>query len=235
MSKTILIVGSSGGLGQAISQWFSNRDFNLALHYHKHEPVIQSARIKKYQADIKNESDVKKMIDKVISDFDKIDIVINNAGVSKSEISWKTSSENWDHTLAVNLSGPFYVAKYTLPNMRENGFGRIIFMSSIVAQTGFIGTAAYAASKAGLIGLTKTLAKEVAQKNITVNAIAPGYFSAGMINDVTPELQEQLKKQIPAGSLGNPEEIAALIEYIISDKASYLNGQTIGLNGGLDM
>ncbi|MBK6526536.1 MAG: 3-oxoacyl-ACP reductase FabG [Crocinitomicaceae bacterium] len=235
MSKTILIVGSSGGLGQVISNWFASRNFKLALHYLEHEPTIKSDNLKKYKADITIESEVKKMIDQVIADFGKIDIVINNAGVSKSEISWKTSSENWDHTLAVNLNGPFYVAKYVLPHMRENGFGRIIFMSSIVAQTGFIGTSAYAASKAGLIGLTKTLAKEVASKNITVNAIAPGYFSAGMINDVTTELQEQLKKQIPVGSLGNPEEIAALIEYIISDNASYLTGQAIGLNGGLDM
>ncbi|MBK9592979.1 MAG: SDR family oxidoreductase [Crocinitomicaceae bacterium] len=235
MSKTILIVGSSGGLGQVISNWFASRNFKLALHYHQHEPTIKSDSLKKYKADITKESEVKKMIDQVIADFGKIDIVINNAGVSKSEISWKTSSENWDHTLAVNLNGPFYVAKYVLPHMRENGFGRIIFMSSIVAQTGFIGTSAYAASKAGIIGLTKTLAKEVASKNITVNAIAPGYFSAGMINDVTTELQEQLKKQIPVGSLGNPEEIAALIEYIISDNASYLTGQAIGLNGGLNM
>jgi NAD(P)-dependent dehydrogenase (short-subunit alcohol dehydrogenase family) len=235
MSKTILIIGSSGGLGQVISAWFAQRGFNLALHYFKHEPTISGSQIKKYKADITKEIEVKRLIENVVSDFGKIDIVINNAGVSKSEISWKTSAENWDHTIAVNLSGPFYVSKHVLPHMRENGFGRIVFMSSIVAQSGFIGTSAYAASKAGLIGLTKTLAKEVASKNITVNAIAPGYFSAGMINDVTPELQEQLKKQIPVGALGKPEEIAALIEYIISENASYLTGQTIGLNGGLAM
>jgi NAD(P)-dependent dehydrogenase (short-subunit alcohol dehydrogenase family) len=235
MSKTILVVGSSGGLGQVISSWFAEKGYNLALHYLQHEPQISGDRIKKYKADITKEIEVKKLIENVISDFGKIDVVINNAGVSKSEISWKTSSENWEHTLAVNLNGPFYVAKYVLPHMRQNSFGRIIFMSSIVAQTGFIGTAAYAASKAGLIGLTKTLAKEVASKNITVNAIAPGYFSAGMINDVTPELQEQLKKQIPVGTLGKPEEIAALIEYIISENATYLTGQTLGLNGGLGM
>lgn len=235
MSKTILIVGSSGGVGQVISAWFAARDFNVALHYHQHKPQLEKSNVRKYKADITKEAEVKKMIDNVVSDFGKIDVVINNAGVSKSEISWKTSAENWSHTLAVNLTGPFYVSKYVLPNMRENGFGRIIFVSSIVAQTGFIGTAAYAASKAGLIGLTKTLAKEVAQKNVTVNAIAPGYFSAGMINDVTPELQEQLKKQIPVGSLGKPEEIASLIEYIISENASYLTGQVISLNGGLGM
>ncbi|MBI3133860.1 MAG: SDR family oxidoreductase [Bacteroidetes bacterium] len=233
MSKTILLIGSSGGLGNVISSWFSERGYTLALHYFQHEPNNVKGTFKKYKADITQEDQVKQLIDQVIADFGKIDAVINNAGVSKSEISWKTSTENWNHTLAVNLNGPFYVAKHVLPHMRANESGRIIFMSSVVAQTGFIGTAAYAASKAGLIGLTKTLAKEVAQKNITVNAIAPGYFSAGMINDVTPELQEQLKKQIPVSTLGKPEEIAALMEYILSDNASYLTGQTIGLNGGL--
>jgi len=233
MSKTILLIGSSGGLGSVISSWFAARDYKLALHYFKHEPKVVPANAKIYKADITAEDQVKKMIDQVISDFGKVDVVINNAGVSKSEMSWKISSENWSDTLAVNLNGPFFVSKYILPHMRSNNFGRIIFMSSVVAQQGFIGTAAYAASKAGLIGLTKTLAKEAASKNITVNAIAPGYFSAGMINDVSPELQEQLKKQIPVGALGKPEEIAALIEYLISENASYLTGQTVGLNGGL--
>lgn len=235
MTKTILLIGSSGGLGSVIASWFAAQGYQLALHYFRHEPAPVNGIVKKYQADITDEEAVKKLIDQVIADFGKIDVVINNAGVSKSEMGWKTSTDNWNHTLAVNLNGPFFVAKHVLPHMRENGFGRIIFMSSIVAQTGFIGTAAYAASKAGLIGLTKTLAREVASRNVTVNAIAPGYFSAGMINDVTPEIQEQLKKQIPVGSLGNPAELAALMEYLISENASYLTGQTLGLNGGLTM
>jgi NAD(P)-dependent dehydrogenase (short-subunit alcohol dehydrogenase family) len=236
MSKTILIVGSSGGLGQVISNWFASRNFKLALHYHQHEPTLKSDNLKKYKADITKESEVKKMIDQVIADFGKIDIVINNAGVSKSEISWKTSSENWEHTLAVNLNGPFYVAKYVLPHMRENGFGRIIFMSSIVAQTGFIGTAAYAASKAGYDWSDKNLGeRSCIKKDYSECNCSRLFFSWNDQRCDSPELQEQLKKQIPVGSLGNPEEIAALIEYIISDNASYLTGQAIGLNGGLNM
>ena len=233
MTKTILIIGSSGGLGKELTSYFAERGYRLALHYNQHEPTLKSGDFKKYKADITKEDQVKKMIEQVISDFGKIDVVINNAGVSKSEMTWKMTSENWDQTLAVNLNGPFYVAKHIVPHMRENGFGRIVFMSSVVAQTGFIGTSAYAASKAGLIGLTRSLSKEVANKNITVNAIAPGYFNTGMINDVTPEIQEILKKQIPVGDLGKPQEIGALIEYIISDNASYLTGQTLNLNGGL--
>ncbi|MBK9191239.1 MAG: 3-oxoacyl-ACP reductase FabG [Crocinitomicaceae bacterium] len=235
MSKTILVIGSSGGLGNVISHWFAEKGFNLALHYNKHEPTVPAGNHKKYKADITDENQVQQLIKQVIADFGKIDVVINNAGISKSEMSWKTSAENWNQSLAVNLNGPFFVAKHVLPHMRTNNSGRIIFMSSVVAQTGFIGTAAYSASKAGLIGLTKTLAKENAAKNITINTIAPGYFSAGMIRDVSEELQEELKKFIPVGKLGNPNEIAALIDYIISDNASYLTGQVIGLNGGLHM
>jgi len=233
MTKTILIIGSSGGLGKELTNYFAERGYRLALHYFKNEPDCKFGDYKKYKADITDESQVEKMIAEVLLDFNKIDAVINNAGVSKSELSWKVQTENWDQSIAVNLSGPFFIAKHILPHMRLNNYGRIIFMSSIVAQTGFVGTSAYAASKAGLIGLTKTMAKEVAQKGITVNTIAPGYFNAGMINDVNTELQEELKKQIPVGELGKPSEIAALIEYLISDQATYITGQTIGINGGL--
>lgn len=234
MSKTILLIGSSGGLGKEISSHLTKKGNTLALHYFKNKPVgIGSNKI--YQADITDEVQVKKMIEQVINDHGKIDAVIHNAGISKSEMSWKTSMENWNQTLGVNLTGPFFVSKHLLPHFRENKNGRIIFISSIVAQTGFIGTSAYAASKAGLIGLTKTLAKESASKNITVNAVAPGYFSAGMINDVSEEIQEELKATIPAGRLGKPSELSALLDYILSDEASYLTGQVISLNGGLMM
>lgn len=235
MKKTILIIGSSGGLGQAMAKYFSERDFKLALHYNQHETKGDFKNAKKYQADITKENEVKNLIEKVIADFGRIDAVINNAGISKSEITWKTETENWNNTLAVNLSGPFYIAKHVLPHMRQNNFGRLIFISSIVAQTGFVGTSAYAASKAGIIGLTKSIAKEVANKGITVNAIAPGYFNAGMIDDVSHELQENLKQQIPTGDLGSPTEIAALVEHLISDNASYITGQTLNINGGLFM
>ena len=233
MTKTILIIGSSGGLGQYLSRYFSDKGFQLALHYHNNKPSSEFDNHKQYQADITNESDVEKMISEVIEDFGSIDAVINNAGISKNGMSWKTSMDDWNDSIAVNLTGPFLITKHLLPHMRNQNKGRIIFMSSIVAETGFIGTSGYAASKAGLLGLTKTLSKEVANKGITVNSIALGYFNAGMINDVPLEMQEQLKKQIPVGDLGKPDELGALIEYIISDKSSYLTGQTINLNGGL--
>ncbi|MCG8577943.1 MAG: SDR family oxidoreductase [Flavobacteriales bacterium] len=231
MKKTILLIGSSGGLGKELTKHLGDKGYDLALHYHNNEP--KDAGYKTYQADICNEAEVKDMIDAVMRDFGRIDIVINNAGISKSEISWKANIENWNQTMGVNLTGPFLISKHVIPHMRNQNFGRIIFMSSVVAETGMIGTAAYAASKAGLFGLSRTLAKEVANKGITVNAIALGYFNAGMIDDVSEELQEVLKQQIPKGKLGEPIELAELINYLISENAAYLTGQTLNLNGGL--
>jgi 3-oxoacyl-[acyl-carrier protein] reductase len=231
--KTILIIGSSGGLGSSILSSFDETKYNLALHYFSNPFTIQSDNYKSYKADITQESEVEKLIQDVVNDFGSVDIVLNNAGVTISEMSWKTNLSNWDKTIAINLTGPFLVTKHALPHMRKNGFGRIVFMSSIVAQTGFVGASAYAASKAGLFGLAKTISKEVANKGITANSIALGYFNAGMIEDVPHEMQEQLKEAIPVSTLGKPEELAELIKYIISEKASYLTGQTVNLNGGL--
>ncbi|MCB9224873.1 MAG: SDR family oxidoreductase [Crocinitomicaceae bacterium] len=231
--KTILICGSSGGLGTEITKFFGDKEFDLALHYYDHPPEFIPSGAKTYKADLRNEGEIMKMIDQINTDLGGVDIVIHNAGISKSEISWKVTSENWDDTIAINLSGPFWVTKYVLPHMRENNFGRVIFMSSIVAQTGSIGAAAYGASKAGLIGLTKTLSKELANKSITVNSIALGYFNTGMINDVPDEMRDKLLEEIPLNELGDPLQLASLMEYIISDKAAYLTGQTLNLNGGL--
>ena len=233
MNKTILIIGSSGGLGKELVNFFKDKPFNLALHYFKNPSETKTEHHKSYQADITNENEVIKLVDAVVKDFGKIDVVLHNAGVSRNGMAWKINQSDWDETIAVNLTGPFLVSKHVIPQMRKNNFGRLVFMSSVVAQTGFIGTSAYAASKAGLIGLTKTLSKELANKNITVNAIALGYFNVGMINDVPKEMQNQLKATIPVGDLGDPAQLASLIDYLCSEKSAYLTGQTINLNGGL--
>jgi NAD(P)-dependent dehydrogenase (short-subunit alcohol dehydrogenase family) len=233
MNKTILIIGSSGGLGTELVTFFEQKGYNLALHYLNNPPNTTSENVKCYQADITQESQVEKLITYVMTDFGRIDVVLHNAGVSKNGMSWKTAEADWSETLAVNLTGPFLVSKHVIPHMRAANFGRILFMSSVVAQTGFIGTAAYAASKAGLLGLTKTLAKELANKNITVNALALGYFNVGMIDDVPLDMQKQLKTNIPMGELGNTEQLGALIDYLITDQSNYLTGQTLNLNGGL--
>jgi NAD(P)-dependent dehydrogenase (short-subunit alcohol dehydrogenase family) len=232
-NKTILIIGSAGGLGTELIRYFEDKNVKLALHFHDQAPSFNNPEFKTYQADITVEEEVANLVHSVQQDFGQIDAVIHNAGVSKNSMSWKTSSSDWNETIAVNLTGPFLVSKYVTPYMREQENGRIIFMSSVVAQTGFVGTAAYAASKAGLLGLTKTMSKELANKNITVNAIALGYFNTGMIHDVPLEMQEKLKELIPTGELGNPQELAALIHFLIGDDSAYITGQVLNLNGGL--
>ncbi|MFK8038636.1 MAG: SDR family oxidoreductase [Crocinitomicaceae bacterium] len=234
--KTILIIGSSGGLGTALTTFFKTIDCQLALHYFSHKPVVEEdENTMLFSANITEEQEVEEMMLEIKKRFGKIDIIINNAGVSVSEISWKTNLSNWDKTIAVNLTGPFLVSKHALPLMRENNWGRIIFISSIVAQTGFAGTSAYAASKAGLLGLTKSLAKEVASKGITINAIALGYFNVGMIDDVPETIQNDIVATIPKKVLGSPSQLFETIQFIVSENSDYLTGQTINLNGGLYM
>lgn len=234
--KTILIIGSSGGIGTALIDFFKAKNYQLALHYFNNKPLVEEVEnIMLVSANITVEAEVEAMMGKVQNRFGMLDVVINNAGVSISEISWKANLSNWDKTMAVNLTGPFLVSKHALPLMRKNNWGRIIFISSIVAQTGFVGTSAYAASKAGLLGLTKSLAKEVASKGITINAIALGYFNVGMIDDVPDEMQKNIIESIPKKELGSPLQLFETVQFILSENSDYLTGQTINLNGGLYM
>ena len=240
MNKTLLLLGASGGLGNELIPVLHKAGYKLALHYHNSKDSIDAVLEKNnirdaklYKADITSESDIETLINAVNTDFNGLDVVVNNAGVSSSSMSWKYDMNDWDKTVAINLTGPFMVIKHALNVMRPNNFGRIINITSIVAQTGFIGTSAYAASKAGLIGMTKSVSKEVANKNITVNNIALGYFNAGMIHEVPDNMQEDLLNKIPKKAFGKPEELAECILYLANENNTYLTGQTINLNGGL--
>lgn len=234
MEKVILITGASGGMGNAISDHFINDGVKLALHYNTNSPMLpESEHVAHFQADLTKESEIESLVLKVIDHFGRIDVLINNAGVSQSAISWKMDTSIWNETMAVNLDAPFLLSKGVIPYMREQKFGRIINISSVVAQTGFIGTAAYAASKAGIIGLTKTLAKELVGSGITVNALALGYFNVGMIEDVPDDLREEVIASVPAKKLGDPITVYKTIQYLLEDASGFVTGQTINLNGGL--
>lgn len=232
--KTILITGASGGMGTAMASWFSNGPYRLVLHYFDHLPgIAESQHIYHVKADLRNQEDIKTLITQLNDQFGGIDVLINNAGISRSAMAWKVTDEDWGDTMAINLNAPFYLSKGFIPGMRQQKFGRIINISSVVAQTGNAGTSAYAASKAGLIGLTKTLSKELANANITVNALALGYFETGMISDVPFEQQQKIIQGIPAGRLGSTDTVCKTIEWLLSDEAGYVTGQVINLNGGL--
>ena len=233
--KVILITGASGGLGADISSYlYENTDLKLALHCYKNKiSIAENERVLHVNADLSDNKQIESMVNKVLTVFGTIDVLINNAGVSKSNMSWKTQLRDWNETLAINLTAPFLMMKAVIPTMKNNNWGRIISITSVVAQTGVIGTAAYAASKAGLIGLTKSVSKEVAQSGITVNALALGYFNRGMINDVPEDLKDEIVNAIPVKKLGDANLICKQLLFLIDDDAAYITGQTININGGL--
>jgi len=233
-NKVILLTGASGGLGTAMSEYLHKSGYYLALHFHENMPTLaESETVQHFQADLRNPDEIEAMVDAIRSVFGRIDVVINNAGISRNGMSWKLDFEDWEESIAVNLSAPFYVCKFSIPFMREQNWGRIINISSVVGQTGYIGTSAYAASKAGLFGLTKTLSKELAAFNITSNALAFGYFDQGMIDDVSDDLKQEIITQIPMKRLGDMQSIEATLDFILNEKSSYFTGQVLNLNGGM--
>jgi NAD(P)-dependent dehydrogenase (short-subunit alcohol dehydrogenase family) len=229
----IFITGATGGLGTAMVRHFERTGAKLALHSYQQETFEAACEHAWFQADLRDEAAIPKLVEQVLKHFGRIDVLINNAGISRNGLSWKLDAEDWNDVMAVNLSAPFHLIKAVLPGMREQRYGRIVSISSVVAQTGVPGTVAYAASKAGLLGLTKTVAKETAASGITVNALALGYFDTGMITEVSPDLQEQIRQQIPKQRLGSSDTIMATLDWLLQPASDYVTGQTISLNGGL--
>jgi 3-oxoacyl-[acyl-carrier protein] reductase len=240
--KSILLIGASGGVGLAIARDLANAGYDLALHYFENstelealaiELKVEGANVQLFPGDITKESEVQHLVQAAEKAFGGIDVLINNAGVSQSGMTWKMPLDSWQQSIDVNLTGPFLCIKHVLPGMRERNFGRIISVTSVVAQTGVAGTVAYSASKAGLIGMTKTIAKEVANKNISVNCIALGYFDAGMLYEIPEEMREVIREAIPQKAFGSAATISKSILYLSSEDAGYVTGQTLNLNGGL--
>lgn len=231
--KVIVITGATGGLGSEMVKHFEQQNVRLALHTFQQEPFDVACEHAWFKADLRDPKQIDTLIAAILANFGRIDVLINNAGISKNGMSWKLSDTDFNEVMAVNLTAPFKLIKGFLPKMREQKSGRIISVSSVVAQTGVVGTAAYAASKAGLIGLTKTVSKETATNGITVNCLALGYFNVGMIDEVAPEMQAQIIQAIPQQQLGSVATILATIDWLISKEADYITGQTISLNGGL--
>jgi len=244
-NKVILITGGTKGIGKWIAEAFSLQDATLVLNYHSDDTAasltkaeilhLAKAKVDLAKADITNEEEVMKMIEEVIAKYGKIDILINNAGIFSDAVSWKMPKEIWDSVINTNLTGAFLCTKHVLPYMREASFGRIINITSVVGQTGVFGASNYAASKAGLIGYTKAVAKEVATKNITVNCVSLGYFETGMNLRLSDELRESIKKTIPMQRFGEKAEVTEVVIFLCSVSAGYITGQVINVNGGVYM
>lgn len=186
-----------------------------------------------YKADVSKFEDVTRMVDAVNKQFGKIDILVNNAGIVRDKSFMKMTPEMWSDVISVNLTGVFNCTKAVIDGMVENRWGRIVNLSSVIGRMGNRGQANYAASKAGIIGMTQTLAKEFAKKGITVNAVAPGFVDTQMLKSVPPEILDKIISQIPVGRLGKPEEVAGTVAYLCSQDGAYITGQVIDINGGL--
>ncbi len=241
MNNVILITGSNGGIGKALAEYLLEHNHrNIAFHFRSSaleiKPLLKRFDLdpEKYifHADLTSEKAVKDLRLAIENKLGLVSTLLNVAGLSTNAMSWKMTLEEFRKVIDNNLLSSFLCSREFIPFMRDQKWGRIVNFTSIVGQTGVIGASHYAAAKAGLIGLTKSLALELANKNITVNAVALGYFNYGLINDVSSELQTQIKARIPAGRFGLKEDIGALIKYLISPEASFMTGQVLGLNGG---
>ncbi|MGO9113234.1 MAG: 3-oxoacyl-[acyl-carrier-protein] reductase [Thermoguttaceae bacterium] len=242
--KRALVTGGSRGIGKATALALAEAGAAVAINYQHAADAAHEVRravgkfgvqANTYQADISCEDEAKAMIDAVNKDFGAIDILVNNAGITRDKSFLKMTKLMWDEVMGVNLNGVFHVTRLVLPAMVEAGWGRIINMTSIVGQTGNFGQANYAVSKGGLIAFTMTLAREVARKGVTVNAVAPGFIETDMTKDLVAAALSAVTSMTPMGRLGKPEEVAAAVCFLASPRASYITGQVLPVNGGMYM
>jgi len=240
-NKIALVTGASRGIGYAIAEKFAKEKANLILTATSNAiEKVASELSAKYNiqaigvaGDISKEADVKSLFKTITEKFGRLDICVNNAGITKDTLSMRMSAEDFDAVINVNLRSVFLVSKEAILLMMREKYGRIVNMSSIVGLRGNVGQANYAASKAGIIGLTKTLAAEVAKRNITVNAIAPGFIDTDMTKAVSDKAREEFLKLIPMEKAGLPEDIAEAVAFLASDRAKYITGQVLVVDGGL--
>src|SRR5699024_290627 len=242
--KTALVTGSSRGIGRAIALELAKQGANVAVNYAgseaKAEEVVQEIKALgveaiKVQANVADEADVKAMIKEVTKTFGRLHILVNNAGITKDNLLMRMKVEEFDDVIETNLKGAFLCTKTVTRQMMKQREGRIINIASIVGVSGNPGQANYVAAKAGMIGLTKSTAKELATRNILVNAIAPGFITTDMTDVLTEEQKTAVLSQIPMEKLGEPEDVAKVVSFLASDSAKYITGQTIHVDGGMVM
>lgn len=241
-NKTAVITGGSRGIGLAIAKKLAEGGANIAILYVGDESEGKAAKaeleqygtkVEQYFCDVADFDGSKAVTEKVIEEFGKVDILVNNAGITRDKLVLNMEERDFDAVINVNLKGTYNMIKHFYKHFMKNRGGRIVSTSSIVGLIGNAGQANYSASKAGIIGLTKSVARELAGRNVTVNAVAPGYIGTDMTNVLPEKVKESMKAQIPAKRIGTPEDVANVVAFLCSDAAAYVTGEVIRVDGGL--
>ncbi|HAU0148646.1 TPA: acetoacetyl-CoA reductase [Legionella pneumophila] len=241
--RIALVTGGTGGIGTAICQEMQKQDYQVVACYFKQgnhdlarewqtKQATQGFDIDIVYADISSFNDCEKLVDLVLEKYGKIDVLVNNAGVTSDATLKKMTPEQWEDVINANLNSVFNMTKTALSNMLDNGYGRIITVSSINGRKGQFGQCNYAASKSALYGFTKSLAQEVAKKGITVNTVSPGYIRTEMLASLRDDILESIIAQIPVGRLGHPEEIARTVAFLADEQNGFITGANFDINGG---
>ena len=242
--KAAIVTGASRGIGREIALLLAKEGARVAVNYSgskdKADEVVQlitasGGEAFAIQADVSNADSVKVMVDQTLETFGSIDILVNNAGITRDNLLMRMKDDEWDDVININLKGVFLCTKGVTRQMMRQRAGKIVNVASIVGVSGNPGQANYVAAKAGVIGFTKTVAKELASRNINVNAVAPGFITTDMTDTLNEEVKNQMLMAIPLGKLGSPADVAKTVAFLLSDDAAYITGQTIHVDGGMVM
>jgi len=238
-NKKILITGATGGIGNALVKKFASLEGSVLATGTKIEKLEalkkEFSNINILKFDISDHSKIEEFVENVSSQLNGLDVLVNNAGINADNLSLRMKDEEWKKVIEVNLGSTFFLCKYAIKKMLKNKYGRIVNITSVVGHTGNIGQANYAASKAGINGMSKSLAIEYAKKNITINCVSPGFIQSKMTDNIVESIKAVLTSRIPMAKLGTGEDVSNTVAFLSSDAASYITGETIHVNGGMYM